>query len=251
MLYRIANMAAAVCLLVSCSVKENRLACPCALDVTVQGGNDATVTLSMWNPRLQHSCTVSAEGKDRYRLDIPRGYFEVSACTGLTHTLPPDGKLVLPAGEQMDELFVGLENLEAVDDSVSCSISVHKQYALIDIKVVCMRDDKLPDPVLLCGNVCGIDILSLNPLEGAFEVQMHPIFSEYCRVCVPRQIDNSLVMKVQGLGTLPLGEYIALTGFDWTAEDLDDLEVVVDMLQAEVNVRISGWKEGRSFDWII
>lgn len=251
MFYRIVNTAAAVCLLVSCTVKENRMACPCALDVTVHGGNDATVTLSMWNPSLQHSCTISAEGKDRYLLDIPRGYFEVSACTGLNHNLPADGKLVLAEGEQMDELFVGREKLEAVRDSVACDISVHKQYALINIKVVCMSESSLPDPVTLHGNVCGLDLLSLEPVEGGFEVQMHPIFREYCRVCVPRQLDNSLTMNIEGFGTVPLGEYIAMMGYDWKAEDLDDLEVVVDMLETRVDIRISGWDEGRSFDWII
>lgn len=248
---RILITAAAVCLLVSCTVKENRMACPCALDVTVHGGNDATVTLSMWNPSLQHSCTLNSDGKDRYRLDIPRGYFEVSACTGLYHNLPSDGKLILAEGEQMDELFVGRERLEAVQDSVTCSISVHKQYALINIKVVCMSENSLPDPIALCGNVCGIDILTLEPVVGRFEVQMHPIFREYCRVCVPRQLDDSLSMNIEGFGIVPLGEYISMMGYDWKAEDLDDLEVVVDMLEARVNIRITGWQEGRSFDLII
>lgn len=245
-------LATAVLTLASCSVKENRMDCPCTLDLSLAGGDDAIVILSMWDSGLRHSCALSVDiGFDRHYVKIPRGNFRMSACCGLSHDLPDDGRLILCRGEEMDRLYAGNQRLEALSDSVSCNIRMHKQYALVNVKVLCFGEKELPDPVILTGNVCGMDMLSLKPVEGEFEFGMHPIFGEYCRACVPRQTDNSLKMELDGLGTVALGRYIAECGYDWTAEDLADVEVVIDLIDSVLEIKVAGWETGRSFELII
>ena len=40
---------------------------------------------------------------------------------------------------------------------------------------------------------------------------------------------------------LPLGEYIARSGYDWTAEDLADVNVALDLEMQQVMITVSGW----------
>ena len=49
-------------------------------------------------------------------------------------------------------------------------------------------------------------------------------------------------MTVRGsLDRLPLGEYIARSGYDWTAEDLADVNVALDLEMQQVMITVSGW----------
>lgn len=92
------------------------------------------------------------------------------------------------------------------------------------------------------------------------------------QVRVPRQVDNSLELvmleipdqvgydceEIPGqarydgeragddgervvVDRLPLGEYIARSGYDWTAEDLADVNVALDLEMQQVMITVSGW----------
>ncbi|MCQ2174326.1 MAG: hypothetical protein MJY61_04245 [Bacteroidales bacterium] len=243
---------AVVLIPVACSVKENRMDCPCTLDVSVTGGNESIVTLSMWNPELRHSCDISVgDGWDRHLISVPRGQFRLSACSGLRHDMPGNGILLLKRGEEMDELFAGVENLLALKDSAECSVTLHKQYAQIGMKLLCLRSVELPDSIVVRGNVDGMKLTEMKPHNGDFEVKLHTVLGEFCRVCVPRQTDSSLELEVGDLGTVPLGEYIADSGYDWSREDLPDMEIVIDLLENKIEIKAEDWVESRSLNLII
>ena len=40
---------------------------------------------------------------------------------------------------------------------------------------------------------------------------------------------------------LPLGEYIARSGYDWAAEDLADVHIALDMEKQQVMITVSDW----------
>lgn len=236
----------------SCSVKEDRMDCPCTLDVCVSGGNESIVTLAMWNQVLKHSCDISIEGEgDRHLVPIPRGQYKLSACSGLRHDMPSDGILLLNKGEEMDEMFTGQENLTALKDSAECYVELHKQYSQINMKLLCFQYSDLPDSLIVRGNVDGMNIIDMTPHSGDFEVIVHTVFGEFCRVCVPRQTDSSLELVVEGLGTIPLGKYIEDAGYDWTVRDLPDMEIVIDLMENHVEIKAEGWEDSRSLNLII
>lgn len=51
----------------------------------------------------------------------------------------------------------------------------------------------------------------------------------------------------QLIDTIRLGETISNTGYDWTADDLDDIWIGVDWAQGEISVRIEGWDPGQIY----
>lgn len=234
--------------MLSCSVKENRMECPCLLDITLAGGTDSKTVVGVWRGSLVNSCSIGSYSRSkRYGMDIPRGHFTMSACSGLRHKLPRDGNLMLEKGEEMDELYAGISQLEAFADTVYGSVSMHRQFAFVNVRVLCLSVEQMPQDIIMKGCTGGLDLRTLAPLRGEYEVTLHPIFGEFCRASVPRQLDNSLKMAIDGVGEIPIGEYIADSGYDWTAEDLADIELVIDFVECKVTLRVAGWNEGRIF----
>ena len=78
---------------------------------------------------------------------------------------------------------------------------------------------------------------------------------------MPRQVDNSLELVMLEIpdqvgydgerteddaervvvDRLPLGEYVARSGYDWAAEDLADVSVALDLEKQQVMITVSGW----------
>lgn len=238
--------------MLSCSVKENRMECPCLLEITLAGGNDSKAVVGVWKDELVNSLDVNSYDKSRrHALDIPRGYFTMTACSGLRRKLPRDGSFFLEKGEEMEEIYAGSSQLEALADTVYGSVVLHRQFAFINVRVLCISAEQMPQDIIIGGNTAGMDLRTMAPLPGKYEVVLHPIFGEYCRASVPRQLDSSLIMDIAGLGRIPIGEYITESGYDWSAADLADIELDIDFIECTVTLKASGWNEGRIFSLTI
>lgn len=234
--------------LASC-VKENRSFCPCILDLTVSGGVEPLVTLSLWDAGLIQSDTINmAGGQCRHECEISRGHFTMTACSGMRHIPDPQGNLRIAEGEEMDELYSYSGILEADAEQMSSSVLLHKQFATIEISVLCTDISSLPDGIILSGNCCGMNLLTLQALRGGFEKRLYPVFGEYCRVSVPRQYDESLLLSIEGFGDIHLGSLIAETGYDWQAEDLGDIFLEIDLVECTVSIGIGDWIYENKFE---
>ena len=58
--------------------------------------------------------------------------------------------------------------------------------------------------------------------------------------------DGTEVLKI-----FALGEYVVAGGYDWTAEELEDVEVIIDWAQTEVSIQIKGWDWVREYEIVI
>ena len=260
---------AGMLLLSSCSVKEDRSGCPCWMTVEMpeqvghDGGrldNDDCVVLRLRvnsdEDEVGYSYQVTEAVKPdvgALEYEVPRGSVGVSAVAlgneipgqaGYDGIIGYDGdEIRIPVGEQMDSLYGFFRMFYTRCESVLCDVELHKEFCTVSFT---LGDEGYSSPydIEVWGNVAGVSAWDLIPVKGDFRyapVQKNGVY----QVRVPRQEDNSLEMVMLDdddiVDSLPLGEYIARSGYDWTAEDLADVNVALDLEMQQVMITVSGW----------
>ena len=158
----------------------------------------------------------------------------------------------VPVGEQMDSLYGFFKMYHTRCESVLCDVELHKEFCTVSFT---LGKDGYSSPyrIEVWGNVAGVSVWDLMPVLGEFRyvpMQENGVY----QVRVPRQVDNSLELVMLEIpdqvgydgervvvDRLPLGEYIARSGYDWTAEDLADVNVALDLEMQQVMITVSGW----------
>jgi hypothetical protein len=86
-----------------------------------------------------------------------------------------------------------------------------------------------------------------DPLPGPFRVPMLPDGEGWCHTAVPAQRDGSLCLCVYRFGELErifsLGEYILDSGYDWQAEELEDIRMEIDYVLGAVRFKVEQWSK--------
>ena len=168
----------------------------------------------------------------------------------------------IPVGEQMDSLYGFFKMYHTRCESVLCDVELHKEFCTVSFT---LGEDGYTSPyrIEVWGNVAGVSAWDLMPVLGEFRYAPMQENGVY-QVRVPRQVDNSLELVMLeipdqvgydgrspvGAGDdgervvvdrLPLGEYIARSGYDWAAENLADVSVALDLEMQQVMITVSGW----------
>ena len=237
----------------SCSIKEDRDGCPCWMTVEMPDrvGQDGSVVLRLRGnsdeDAINYEYQVTEEVKasvGALEYEVPRGAVGVSAVNPV--------RLTIPVGEQMDSLYGFFKMYHTRCESVLCDVDLHKEFCTVSFT---LGEDGYTSPydIEVWGNVAGVSAWDLMPVQGDFRyapVQKNGVY----QVRVPRQVDNSLelvMLEIPGqagndgeraiVDRLPLGEYIARSGYDWNAEDLADVSVALDLEMQQVMITVSGW----------
>ena len=179
--------------------------------------------------------------------EVPRGSVGVSAVAfsrRVTGRAGNDGdEIRIPVGEQMDSLYGFFKMYHTRCESVLCDVDLHKEFCTVSFT---LGDEGYSSPydIEVWGNVVGVSAWDLMPVKGDFRyapVQKNGVY----QVRVPRQVDNSLELVMledsEIVDRLPLGEYIARSGYDWAAEDLADVHIALDMEKQQVMITVSDW----------
>ena len=246
----------------------------------VGAGDDGCVVLRLRGNSDEDAVDYEYRVTEAVRVDVgaleyevPRGSVGVSA-VALGNEIPGragydglkagyDGdEIRVPVGEQMDSLYGFFKMYHTRCESVLCDVELHKEFCTVSFT---LGEDGYSSPyrIEVWGNVAGVSAWDLIPVKGDFRyapVQKNGVY----QVRVPRQEDNSLELVMVempdqvghdgrspvGAGDdgertvvdrLPLGEYIARSGYDWTAEDLADVNVALDLEMQQVMITVSGW----------
>ena len=264
----------------SCSIKEDRDGCPCWMTVEMPGqaghdgdkvgqdgrspvgaGDDGCVVLRLRGNSDEDAVDYEYQVTEAVRVDVgaleykvPRGSVGVSA-VAFGNEIPGragyDGKsagydgdeIRVPVGEQMDSLYGFFKMYHTRCESVLCDVELHKEFCTVSFT---LGEDGYTSPyhIEVWGNVAGVSAWDLMPVQGEFRYAPTQKNGVY-QVRVPRQVDNSLELVMledyEIVDRLPLGEYIVRSGYDWTAEDLADVNVALDLEMQQVMITVSDW----------
>ena len=240
----------------SCSIKEDRRPCPCWLDMDISGCASQTteLTLSAWNSENIFSEKVTvADYPDAYERTVTKGMVATSAYCGLNESTVQGSRIIIPEGRQSDMLRMHSNLVDCTGEFARDSVQLNRQYATVFLS---MEDDNAKEALKFMevkGEVCGIDYVTLEPVEGAFSYMTESDEDGVWTFRLPRQNEGSrlkLVTFADGVekDSLPLDEWIAKSGYSWLDKDLKDIYINVDYAVGKVSVVIQGWTEGEYID---
>ena len=254
---RLAILLAALAALVSCSVKEDRSRCPVLLYVP-EGFNAHRLSGSCEFYAYEDGCGRLSQCEYGDLASLRSGWGPLSVSKGETCVafvggavnmkLASDSLLVIPYGCQADAAVAARDHFETYAERWNVRDSLFRQYARMTVRMLSPQYS-----VRVKGTWCGFALRSLRPIAGDFCYVPVNRGDGVFEANLPRQGDDSLLLEVWGsdssggssrlLDTLPLGQYVSLTGYDWTARDLGPVEVALDFVRSTVSITVNDWTE--------
>ena len=254
--------------LTSCSVKEDRTPCPAYLNVSLVEEQKEwvkePVQMVGYGVEERFRNGVPVEEYDPYWTKaVRKEMLMLSAHIGTRTSAANGHHILIPIGQQCDSLYAFQEMVDCTGDEAFSEVTLHKQFCTVSVDL--MKPATGPNAIsnyrfLVEGNTCGFDLHDFQPVGGAFRIE--PMVPEGERILsfrVPRQQDESLSLKVWlmmgddrrvEVGTFAIGHLIKRMGYDWTAIDLEDIFITIDLINGFITVSVADWEHGMTFTFI-
>ena len=241
----------------SCSVLEERMACPCSLvvdyadvnDDVLRPTSDGMVYSLLYNPDCtQDIMHKSASCPDYDTISCTKGDAVFSAIY-TPSAVPLNSALKeirYSVGTQVDSVYGGCEPLTLLEETEYVKVNLHKQFSTINLIV--KQEDTIMRHcnVTVLGRSCGYDVTSLSPIEGEYRHVLENDTSLVRSFRIPRQADCSLVLHVENPSDgrtfdFPLGERLYGIGYDFDAPDLSDFDFEIDLAWLTARIKVKDW----------
>lgn len=256
-LSEILTLSCCAVLCASCSVKEDRTVCPCRLVLDMSDVDTSVVKYAELvvgaSGGFQFRDTLGVDDFMReYVVDVPRGGVGVGLYYGAEGCVDESGGMEIAYGEECPQVYMHSSAFEAQGEIVVEEVQMRKNHCVMTIQVEAEKE--FPFKLDAIGHVDGYD-LGGSPSVGQFMYAMYVNDEGVCSLTLPRQSDDSLMLEVSdGSGVLKsfaLGEYVAASGYDWAADDLQDIMVTLDYSLTRIKIAVEGWRQEYVFNVVI
>lgn len=244
-------------LFLSCSVLEDREACPCQLRFDVRkscglpGERSARVIVSDTEGDLrEHDGQLSQFRNLRYETTVTRGTVLAGGCIGESGTSSLSGyQLRYPAGSPADSLYWISGITDASGETAILPLRIRKEHVRLTISFLLPETYDFPYDIAIRSTTAGINLLDGRPLPGPFHCVPEERAPGLFATVLPRQASpDDLVLEIYEKGglvpqnELPLQQFIAGNeAFSWEDEDLRDLRIDIDYVNSSVSVSVYDW----------
>lgn len=258
----------------SCSIWEERLLCPCLLSIRLEkdcglsGSRELDLCLysEAGSVLLDREGLVLSDlrGSGLPEIEVPKGQVRAGGVIGLRNgKRSANGTRVsIPAGLPADSLFLVIGSTDATYETAVIPVRVRKDYSAIEIRFVLMEGADAPAEcpyyLYLRSYTAGVDLRDGTPLPGRF----HCLPEEYApgvfRSTLPRQrTPEDLVLEVREkegphelLDEIQLNAFLP-ADFSWQDEDLKDIRLRIDYAHARLEVSVGDWDTGAVYQYTI
>ncbi len=258
---KVMTVLAFVCLFLplSCSVKEDRSRCPFVLTVDLslaerpQAFCDSVDVYAFDGSSDCFSRVVfSLAEKGACTFELLRGKFNLCGFFNFSSSLGDvsSGRLAIPIGSQADSLYAFAYDIEFSLERMIVYPRLYKQFATMSLVFDGIGEAEqfaANYTVKVTSDTGGIGMATLEGFAGKFEYEP-PLADGRASVRLPRQAGSGLRLEVRSIASgdvvlsRPLSEEITASGYDWSAPDLDDIEIAVSGLgQCTVKVNVKEW----------
>ena len=250
-------------LVLSCTIKEDRTDCPCFLTLDLGG----IETAGMIGEGMDSLVVAIGDGADFYVREafrlrdnvlefgaaVPKTGIDVLVACGNGGFLSDPSGIHIPEGGECPVLYLSGDSFVADGDEMRRTVTLHRNYCVLTVSMKTSFNARpRPYRIILEGNVSGY-CMDGTPEEGVFHSFSSSSSGGLCRLRIPRQVDGSLLLEIDFLDTgevrtFPVGEYILESGYDWSAPDLEDIDVEMDFSRSSLTFTVSKWKKTLSFE---
>lgn len=256
----IASVLTGILVPLSCSVKEDRAACPCHLKVELElvGKDYGNVEVAVCTAYGIESATVCSGDYGMGHLwQVPKGYVHSICHSGMRCGILVGTDVLIEYGNDADSLWSHYRLVDCSGETAVDTVLLCKQFAFVNMKIVGAEGEACKYGYELEGDICGINLLTMKPLKGMFSKILTVDSEGVCSFILPRQENSSsgLFLDVSDsdgvAATLPIGEWILESGYDWEEKNLRDIEIILDFAIPEVTVSVGGWSEGKKVEVLL
>ena len=215
----------------ACSVREDRTDCPCLLGLDFSALDAASLSEAgygelSWAVRTGDFCLAGRipldELPSEHWIEVPREALSVSVMAVDEGLYDPSGTLLIPEGSPCPHLLCFIAEADGTLPEVKVPVVLHKRFARLDVDLGDLVQD-------------GTTFSLIGGVEG------------WCHTAVPAQRDGSLCLCVYRFGELERifswGEYILDSGYDWQAEELEDIRMEIDYVLGAVRFKVEQWSK--------
>ncbi len=247
-------------LLASCSVKEDRMECPCHVSVKVDATSDCLVSFFTPDGTLLQRKMISAEelrSGENYT-KIRKGDIYVSVLQNAGDMIL-DGRVIrCQPGMDASPVYACCIPGAAVGEDLLVEGILQKQHSVVTLVFRNSDDPVYPYDIKVSSSYNGLDLLTLEATKGEFVCQ--PVIDSDLKAVFTmlRQVDTEpiylyLLDKKTGavVTTLDLNLYISRTGHTWGAEWLSDLNITIDYARMSLTIEVADWEEVSIFKFVI
>lgn len=232
------KLLAGLLLLLSCSVKEDRELCPCALSIELSH-LPGPVTVQV--VAGEHRASYSARNDTVMLVQVPKGKIRLMAVSGVK--LEPEENLQIPYGYECPPVYLYSDLVNTLCDSTTVAVQLNKHFCSLSLSFDGPAGWGEPYWAQIRGGIDGLD-RDGQPVEGDFSCRLDTGFT----VRLPRQEPErelwlDITLPDQIVRTFPLGTYMQESGYDWTATDLADLPLEIRLSVTELLVRSPLWEK--------
>ena len=251
-----------------CSVKEDRIECPVYVTVLTDefvrlGMNEGLVSFSGKRVIDREDVSFLSILRSGYRQACPREYARAAVFSGAENYILVENTMRVLPGCQAGLLWAYGESFSAQADEYVIDATPHKQYCLVQFlfEDAATPPSDYPWRFRIKAACSGMDIYTLEPLEGDYSACVGPNALGAWYGVIPRQKSNDLLLEVylpdsdredtgQVEYVIDLGARFEALGYDWTATDLRDITVKVGFASADITVSIQDWEGDNSYEHI-
>lgn len=222
----------------SCSVKEDRSACPAALFVVMEGLPAEPVALSIQGEDYDFRLTVPRD--TAFMLRVPTSGVRVQAVAGAM--AEEDGTVPIPLGFDCPPLYLFAATVDTSHETANVNVQLHKHFCALTLRFEGPPGWGEPYWADVRGGVAGLTAWG-GPVSGSFRYRLDGGYT--CRL--PRQDPSAqlwldVVMPDQVVRSFALDHYLEQASFDWTALDLEDLELTLSLSVTELVLHNGLWE---------
>lgn len=248
-----------------CSVKEDRVECPVYVTVLT----DEFVRLGMSEGKVSFSSSHVIEREDvsflsimrsGYQQACPREFARAAVFSGAENYLMTEDEMRVIPGHEAGLLWAYGETFSVQADEYVIDADPHKQYCLVQFLFgeSPTAPSDYPWRFRIKAGCSGMNIYTLEPLEGAYSASVGPNALGAWYGVIPRQKSSDLLLEIylpdsddetQGRTdyVIDLGAKFEALGYDWTAEDLGDVTVSVGFASAGITINVEDWEGNDSY----